>query len=242
MLGRVFLALVVGALAGCVGEATFTVSNISAACSEDSDCPPPPPEAPCRAARCSEGQCQLPNVAAGTPIAEQEPGDCSIAVCDENGEVTQQSDGSDVIDDGNPCTLEGCSPDGPRLAQAPMGIACAPKACCDARGMCTGSCVSNEECTPPDSGCATGICNDCGQCELEVLTQGMPAASDVPGDCFTWVCDGTGSVIGYQDPSDVPFDSDGDLCTIEYCDDEGMPATKLVDCPLSQTCYMGVCG
>jgi hypothetical protein len=248
MLGRVLFALgfAAAALVGCFGEATFTrqKSNVIAGCSADSDCTPAAatPIDPCVASVCLEQQCQTTARPAGTPVADQTPGDCLFAVCDGKGGITQQSDGADVFDDGNPCTLEGCSPDGPVMTQAPAGSVCADYACCDARAICTGSCVSDAECpVPPDGGCAMPWCNECGQCDLQVAVQGSLAAGDVPGDCVTLICDGSGTVVEVADPQDVPFDTDGDLCTEEVCDGE-TPTTKLVDCRWPQMCYMGVCG
>jgi hypothetical protein len=247
MLGRILLALGFAAamLVGCFGEATITgqKSNVTAIaeCIEDSDCPPA--EDACGAPECSGQQCHLSPLPAGTPSSTQIAGDCLIAVCDGQGHTTKQSDGSDVVDDGNPCTLEGCSNEGPVAAEAPMGSVCGFKACCDPRGACTsGSCTSHEECaTPPDAFCATAICNDCGQCELEVFAQGSTSMADVVGDCMVIKCDGSGNVYMEPDDADVPFDADGDLCTVETCEG-GMPTAKAVDCPYPQTCYMGVCG
>ena len=57
--------------------------------------------------------CQEDQGAGTTALPTQTVGDCKQVVCDGNGGTTTRDDDSDVPDDSNPCTLDGCDAGSP---------------------------------------------------------------------------------------------------------------------------------
>ena len=228
-------------VAGCFGDAAFGKSSIQATegtCAFDGECAAP--DEPCVQSVCEDGRCQEAYVPAGAPIAKQTPGDCVVTVCDGQGAELEESDPTDAADDGDPCTLEGCSPGGPVSTPVPAGTTCGDHACCNPRGLCVGYCIQDADCGPPvNTPCQKVTCNECGECMVAVSPQGTLPPDDVLGDCNILVCDGAGGFFRYPDETDVPPD-DGDLCTLEYCAN-GTPIYDAVECQYPQTCRMGVC-
>lgn len=111
------------------------------------DCPGVDNE--CRSRSCTAGVCGVAFVAAGTPLAVQVVGDCATATCDGAGEIASEYDAADLIDDGNDCTNDTCTPQGPSYAPKPMGDSCLSTCGCP---PCGGDPLQN-----PD--CVFGLCN-----------------------------------------------------------------------------------
>jgi len=90
----------------------------------------------CLEATCTSGACGLAPVPADTPVGTQTAGNCLKSVCDGQGNPTLIKDLTNApVDDNDPCTLEGCSPEGQPHPPAPFGTRCPGGAC--AKGACT---------------------------------------------------------------------------------------------------------
>jgi len=77
-----------------------------AICETDAECPGPP-DPRCGAGVCKEGKCAL-EIAGGQPLASQRRGDCMTTFCTFDGLSTDVQDPSDVMLDGNLCTIDIC--------------------------------------------------------------------------------------------------------------------------------------
>jgi len=112
----------------------------------------------------------------------------------------------------------------------PGTMACAPGYVCDlatlrcvdgSEGVGGGEpmpsvCDGPEDCPPPESPCERVVCvND--RCGVEAEPVGLPAATQVDGDCRAEICDGNGSTESRVDPDDIP--DDGNPCTLDQCND-----------------------
>jgi len=123
------------------------------ACTSASQCPQP--SGPCEEARCEDGFCGPPGLKpAGTPIADQNAGDCRIVVCDESGGTKEQADNGDEPDDSNPCVTASCHDGTLQTSMAAPGTTC-PQGVCDGEGHC-GACV------PGDAQCVGDRPRTCG--------------------------------------------------------------------------------
>ncbi len=105
--------------------------------------PCPDVELPCNDQVCERDRCVIvPSPeAVGAPLPEQlqRSGDCHRLVCGEHGAIELEHAPEDLPDDGNPCTIGWCHPDGFTGSDAaPAGAPCA-----DGRGACgdDGACV-----------------------------------------------------------------------------------------------------
>ncbi len=105
-------------------------------CVVPADCPGVDNE--CRSRTCTAGVCGVDFVAAGTALPAQLVGDCATATCDGAGEVASEYDASDVLDDGNDCTDDACTPQGPTNAAKATGTPCVSGLCDQAA-----ACVAN---------------------------------------------------------------------------------------------------
>ena len=200
---------------------------------------------PCTEDVCDpEGQCE--HRAVDGPSANQIAHDCRLNVCS-GGELTALYDPSDIYDDGNSCTEDGCSENGPVSSLLPEGTPCD-----DGNGH-TGTCglgvdLPGEclvQCTPAN---AAQVCDDANDCTVDACDtssshctrqhlDGVPApgAAQIPGDCQLIVC-----VNGQQqmaaDNADVP--DDGNECTEDLCDG-GVPVPDHPSEPLDTPCTQG---
>ena len=91
-------------------------------CITDSICPPSP--SPCLASKCvgCEECALLPEPSGKPAFGAEVPGDCAAEVCDGAGGVLSVPDDKDTQDDGDPCTVDGCSNGAPThtpLCEAP---------------------------------------------------------------------------------------------------------------------------
>ena len=123
-------------------------------CLVDADCPGV--AGVCGWPVCTDGACGWTNLAEGTALPDDGTGDCRIPSCNGQGVEVWVTSTTDIPpDDLNPCTVEGCSPEGALLADpAPIGASCAYNggALCDGAGNCV-ECVQNAD-------CAAGVCTN----------------------------------------------------------------------------------
>jgi hypothetical protein len=140
-------------------------------------------------------------------------------------------------DEGNACTLEGCSGSSPSITFASFDSPC-DAGVCDAFGVCV-QCNSTPQC-PSATECRGFTCSS-NVCVAVNSDAGLVLASQTSGDCKTGVCDG-GTTTANND-TDVPG-SDGNLCTNDTCSNGVAypPATAGTFCATGMACDgNGVC-
>jgi hypothetical protein len=106
-----------------------------AGCSVPSDCG----TNPCLIYSCSNNACGSTATALGTVVATQTAHDCKQDQCDGNGHVVSVNLDTDTpADDGNVCTVEGCSNGAGTSTPAPTTTACSTSGGthCNGAGMC----------------------------------------------------------------------------------------------------------
>ena len=118
----------------CDGSGHCLGCAVAADCGTNTDC---------RMFTCSaQGVCGSTTVAAGTPTSNQTAHDCKQNQCDGNGNVVSANLDSDTpADDGNVCTIEGCSSGAPTSTAASTSTTCNTNGGthCDGAGMCVGA-------------------------------------------------------------------------------------------------------
>lgn len=139
-----------GAQATVTETATSSTSTGSAQCTTKSECPP---DGDCATYECTLGQCVQTSLNEGKALPDP-GGNCAKTVC-LSGVLTTQDDDGDSVDDGDPCTIDGCS--GGSVTHAPAneghncgGIdVCRKGICCSfAVISCNGVCCAFlEQCT-----------------------------------------------------------------------------------------------
>lgn len=244
-------------------------SGNCAGCTSPGDCPGQ--DTDCQNRACTSGICGFVYSPAGTPVTAQTAGDCKLNVCNGMGQVSVIAASSDPADDGNVCTIDGCSNGSPTHSNTAAGAPCGSGSnnqVCDGGGSCV-ECLVPASCPGQDDECRTRTCN-AGQCGATFAPQGTMVVLQSSGDCRKNVCDGAGAVTSVPDNNDAP--DDGNLCTNDSCQN-GAPkfdpvaqgttcgsmktcngsgqcvgCIKAVDCPgqdnscQSRTCTNGVCG
>jgi hypothetical protein len=181
-------------------------------CSVPNDCPALGNE--CLVATCADGRCGSTPVALGTPVAAQVIGDCKRKVCDGHGGTQVQNDDSDISDDLNVCTLDGCS-NGTPTHVVQTGMSCGTNGVCNSSGGCVG-CNLPADCPGSDDFCKARKCDN-GTCGFTFTHQGtaLPADHQTTGDCKTQACDGNGGIEVDPAPNDIVADSNP--CTKDLC-------------------------
>lgn len=155
--------------------------------------------------------CGETDVAVNTPIALQVTGDCKQAVCDGAGATTTINLDADVKDDGNICTIDGCTGGTPSYTPAAPGLVCGVNQVCNDVGVCVGclvdgDCTSSNECLIPK--CVSGAC------ATENAPDGTVGTSQTPNDCLQNQCVGGALAAVAYDP-DLPADLG--QCSTEAC-------------------------
>jgi len=121
----------------------------------------------CRARTCVDSICGLDEPSKGTPLPdeEQKAGDCKRSVCDGNGGVDLEDDDDDVPVDDDPCTKDVCEKGAPGNPLEDAGTPCGEDAgVCSKEGKCV-ECVTDDQCTAPDT-CGAVVPNQCA-CKKE---------------------------------------------------------------------------
>lgn len=135
----------------------------------------------CQHRTCLGGQCGMAFSPSGTLGPSQTPGDCKKQVCDGAGAVITVPDTSDVVDDGNACTLELCDAQGPSHPFKAAGAACAQGGgtVCDGQGTCV-ECVTG-------ANCASGVCAQ-NHCASSSCADGVKNGGETSVDCGGAAC------------------------------------------------------
>jgi hypothetical protein len=193
------------------GGAKCDGAGACVACLVANDCPGV--DADCARRTCVAGACGTENIAAGTVVATQAPGDCRQNQCDGNGNVTAVADDTDVPFDNNPCTIDVCAGGVASNPAAPPGFACGGGNVCDGAGACIG-CITASDCPGADTECAVRTCS-AGVCGTTFAPANTRTSAQTPGDCRANVCDGNGNVVSVNDDADTQ--SDGNACTLDTC-------------------------
>jgi len=153
-----------------------------------------------------------------------------------SGNQVTVNDNTDVLVDGNGCTMDVCTngmPSNPPLAQ---GAPCNESGGTRCNGSATApacvQCNVKADCGN-DSACQMFSCSSAGQCATNNVQAGTAVANQTPGDCKKNVCNGTGSVVQAIDNTDVFVD--GNSCTDDLCTG-GVPSnpSKAQNAPCNQ--------
>ena len=116
----------------------------------------------CHWRTCTGGVCGTGYAVQGTPLAQQTPGDCRLAVCDGSGNTSQSPDNGDVPVDGNDCTADQCTNGQPSNPPFGSGTPCSQNggAVCNGGGACV-QCVAPGNCASVAHGSASCQNNVC---------------------------------------------------------------------------------
>lgn len=128
-------------------------------CLAPSDCPGADNE--CQTRTCTAGVCGIDFAPNGTPIAAQTAGDCFTVACDGAGSTFDDYEPSDLVPDGNECTADACTMQGPTFTIT-LGAYCA--------SVCTDPPCGLTDPLADDTVMDWGVCNAAGTC-LEALPQ-----------------------------------------------------------------------
>jgi hypothetical protein len=136
--------------------------------------------------------------------AKYEAGDCKRWQCGQGGTIVQAIDLLDVpVDPLNPCIQGVCNPDGSQgnPINEMDGEQCGASAAVTCvGGSCTG-CATDADCLLPTSVCVTATCG-AGVCAYQPKVD-SPVSDVVPDDCYTAVCDPSGSIRVVALPDDT---------------------------------------
>jgi hypothetical protein len=194
-----------GAGGGTGGGSTSSAGGAGGSeCSAPQDCPGSDTE--CQTRTCVAGTCGFSFVAEGSPLAEQETGDCRNQVCDGKGGVTDATDATDVLDDGNDCTDDLCDGSMPGNAPSAAGTACGSNggSVCDGDGACV-ECASGTD-------CASGVCSN-GTCAAPTCADAVKNGSETDVDCGGTDC----SACALGDACASGSDCETSVCSADVC-------------------------
>lgn len=145
---------------------------------------------PCELATCEDDDCVV-TYNWGTPDELQTYGDCQAVACVGQTQPIELFDEDDVPDDGNACTVETCTEDGPVQERLPFGSSCEGTGVCAAEVVCV-SCAGepcwNVDCAPNPP-----------------IIEPLAAGASCGNNQF---CDGNGGCFECDD---------GNSCTVEDC-------------------------
>lgn len=254
-----------GAEGGFGGVGGAAGSGGVGGCDSVTDCPPPSND--CEVPVCIGGLCGTSALPQGAEVAQQQPGDCKVSICDGAGGLIQLLDDTDLPNDAQSCTADVCQSGQPSNPPESLGFSCGAGGQCDGMGQCK-ECTSAGDCSllPPDDECQSRACIN-GLCELVFAGVNTPLSLQTPGDCKSVVCNGIGSSMVIDDDGDVPmpvgcsmgecnagepsvvFRPAGALCSAGTCNEVGQctGCTLAVECGqdtacTTNTCVGGVCG
>lgn len=180
----------------------------------------------CQKRNCTSNVCSISYAEAGKRVSQQQAGDCQVIVCDGRGNFFNQTDDSDIPNDGNDCTIEECANGLPRRSIADLGKVCngsLGSGVCNSSGVCV-ECNFASDCPGNDTECRRRACTS-NVCGFASPPSGTRTTEQIAGDCKQLVCDESGSVITIIDDSDVP--NDANPCTEESCQ-SGVPKSTPV--------------
>jgi len=173
---------------------------------------------------CTDDACSSDNLCTHTavpdgPSEKQIPGDCHAAAC-AAGQIVQENDDTDIPDDHNDCTIDGCSAGQASHTPKGAGVPCTEGSMagtCDAFGKCQVTCGPTQPCDDKNP-CTTDTCDMAtSMCVFDKVMDGTPTPGvmQVPGDCHQHLCQG-GMDTNAVDDQDLPLtpgtDCDDELC------------------------------
>ena len=217
----------------CGGTLTCDSSGHCTGCTNPGECPGK--DTDCQQRSCTGSVCGFLYAQGGTPVSQQTGADCKQNVCNGMGAVSIIFDPNDPEDDGNDCTLDGCSNGSPTHNNLAAGAPCAGGDVCNGNGACV-DCLIAATCPGKDSECSQRACIS-GGCSMSPTPAGTAVQVQSPGDCAKNVCDGSGGVVASPDDGDVQ--DDGNQCTTDGCsagDPTHTPVAIGTVCGPQQTC------
>lgn len=135
----------------------------------------------------------------------QSPG-CSNEVenIDRNGlNPALKGECAPAVDDGDPCTLEGCEgQSNAHVVTAGLPCGLSKDLICDATGAC-GGCTTADQCGTSTS-CLPWVCDVDKICRQTPSPNGQKLLTQVPGDCKELQCDGAGGEKTVNIANDAP--------------------------------------
>jgi hypothetical protein len=243
-------------------------SGGGAACSVAGECPGA--ELGCSVRTCTDGVCGLEHKSAGTPAAQQTPGDCKRNDCDGAGNVIEVDDNGDIEDDGEDCTTDACRGGEPVHGPVVPGAPCGDGLTCNDQGQCTcdagnpAACGQSTTCQAKDcvdgtctttnarNGLSCGTCMQCTQGQCVAALDGTDPGDDCGecGECQLGACVNTPA--GQPDPA-LLCPGLGSVCNGNgkcQCDD-GMQnggetgvdcgsTACQIQCPIGSGCQFGL--
>lgn len=175
-------ATTTGATTSVTGSST---SSGMAQCATKADCPD---DGNCTTYACTAGKCAQTPSNEGMVFSDPS-GNCEKTVC-VGGVLMIQNDDSDLDDDGNPCTVDGCDNGSPTHVGGNTGNDCGPpgKHCFD--GKCL-ECGDPSQCPQGTDPCKAATC-DAGMCGFGPQSDGISCAPANPckgaGACMSGAC------------------------------------------------------
>ncbi len=207
----------------------------SGQCTTAADCPGS--DTACQTRTCKKGVCGVSNTPSGKTIADQTPGDCQSNTCDGVGNIISIADNTDTPLAQGECWSGTCVDGVPYQVALPAGTACSTGTC-DGSGHCSGStsaCSVASDCPGTDTDCQSRTCTN-GVCGVVNTPGGTPTSSQIPGDCQSTVCDGSGGTTLVVDNTDTPV-APGE-CLVGTCSG-GVPSSQ--PAAAGTTCSIGFC-
>lgn len=160
---------------GAATSATTTSAAVSSSstgvveCAMKADCPP---DGKCTAYACTAGSCVQTVTNEGKPI-DDASGNCEKTVC-VNGTLTIQNDDSDFSEDGNQCTVDGCSNGSPTHVPGYESNPCGMPGHLCVDGQCV-ECAVGAQCPAGIPTCQKPVCNS-GVCGFAAAMEGADCA------------------------------------------------------------------
>lgn len=189
----------------------------------------------CKERACDEGVCGFTTKPSGEalPKADQVEGDCKEKQCDGDGNVVDEFDDSDIVDDGNECTDDVCDPATELPTRPPKAINTRCEGdtkYCDGAGQCV-MCTDATQCPnlPTIIFCGGEPACVSGGCTVINFTPDgtpLPADEQTEGPCKEVQCDGAGSTKTVNKPELTSCEGS------KYCNKEG----TCVECVKSEHC------
>ena len=182
-------------------------------CNSGSQCPGS--DGFCGARTCTANVCGTWLADAGTALTSgQVSGDCKELQCDGDAGVMAVAFSSDIpADEGNACTIEGCSGSTPSVTFASFDSPC-DAGVCDLFGACV-QCNSDPQCTGGTEcrgyACSSNVC-----VAVNVDAGTLLASQPSSRDCKSSVCDGDGGTMVVNNDAETPPD-DSNSCTDDVC-------------------------
>ncbi|MFO0660896.1 MAG: proprotein convertase P-domain-containing protein [Polyangiaceae bacterium] len=205
----------------------------------------------CKFRTCINNVCGTGLAPAGTPLPNQNAGDCQKLQCNAAGNVISIPDNTDLpADDGFQCTAEVCNSGVPSHPAKSAGSACSEGSgsLCNGTGSCV-QCLIAATCPGSDTECQTRTCDSSGTCGVSFAAPGTPLAAQTAGDCQQLQCSGSGTIVSVAQNTDTPAD-DNNPCTTQACA-AGMPVYPAVSngtactdsnaCTTGDSCQNGTC-